>query len=109
MSSLYGAAGVTLEDVRTLQTAQIVVATPEKLDFSMRQDPSVLDDVGLVVLDEGHMIGESTREVRYEVLVQRLLSRSDAGRRRIVCLSAVFGEGETFTDFGELAAVRRAW
>jgi hypothetical protein len=99
VSSLYGAAGVTLEDVRTLESSQIVVATPEKLDFSMRQDPAVLDDVGLVVLDEGHMIGESTREVRYEVLVQRLLSRPDAGQRRIVCLSAVFGEGDTFEDF----------
>jgi hypothetical protein len=31
------------------------VATPEKLDFAIRQRPEVLDDVGLVVLDEGHI------------------------------------------------------
>jgi hypothetical protein len=99
VSSLYGASGVSAEDVRTLRSASIVVSTPEKLDFSMRQDPGVLDDIGLVVLDEGHMIGESTREIRYEVLVQRLLSRPDADRRRIVCLSAVFGQGHSFDDF----------
>lgn len=101
VSSLYGASGVTLEDVRTLRSAQIVVSTPEKLDFSMRQEPAVLDDVALIVLDEGHMIGESSREVRYEVLVQRLLSRPDAGTRRIVCLSAIFSAGESFSDFTE--------
>ena len=41
-------------------------------------DPSLLDDVGLVVLDEGHMIGLGEREVRYEVQIQKLLKREDA-------------------------------
>ena len=50
----------------------------EKLDFALRNDPSLIDDVGLIVLDEGHMIGPSEREIRYETLVQRLLRRSDA-------------------------------
>jgi replicative superfamily II helicase len=68
----------------------IVVATPEKLDFSLRNDSTIIDDVGLIVLDEGHMLGPSEREVRYEALVQRLLLRSDAESRRIVCLSALF-------------------
>jgi hypothetical protein len=99
VSSLYGASGVTLEDVQTLTSAHVVVCTPEKLDFSIRQDPAALADVALIVLDEGHMIGEGTREIRYEVLVQRLLSRADAHARRIVCLSAVFGAGESFEDF----------
>lgn len=54
-----------------------MVATPEKLDFALRNDPSLLDDVGLLVFDEGHMIGLSEREVRYEVQIQRLLRRAD--------------------------------
>ncbi len=99
VSSLYGASGVTVADVAALRSASIVVSTPEKLDFSIRQDPSLLDDVALIVLDEGHMIGEGEREVRYEVLVQRLLRRADAGERRLVCLSAIFEEGDSFEDF----------
>src|SRR5207245_2020745 len=83
VSSLYGASGVAVADVATLQSAQIVLATPEKLDFAIRQEPSVIDDVGLIVLDEGHMIGLGPREVRYEVLVQRLLRRTDAVGRRL--------------------------
>ena len=77
-------------DEDTLRSGEIVVATPEKLDFALRSDPSVLDDVGLIVLDEGHMIGASEREVRYEAQIQRLLRRPDASTRRILCLSAVF-------------------
>ena len=70
-----------------LRESDIIVATPEKLDFALRNDPGILDDVGLVVLDEGHMIGLTEREVRYEVQIQRLLRRTDAPLRRIVCLS----------------------
>jgi superfamily II DNA/RNA helicase len=99
VTSLYGASGVARADTATFESAQIVVATPEKLDFALRHQPSILDDVGLVILDEGHMIGIDEREVRYEALVQRLLSREDASSRRLVCLSAIFGSGELTTDF----------
>jgi hypothetical protein len=99
VTSVYGASGVAHSDLETLKSAKIVVATPEKLDFAVRQEPSVIDDVGLIVLDEGHMIGLSEREIRYEMLVQRLLRRPDAEGRRLVCLSAVFAEGESFDDF----------
>lgn len=99
VTSVYGASGVAHSDLETLKSAKIVVATPEKLDFAIRQEPAVIDDVGLIVLDEGHMIGLSEREIRYEMLVQRLLRRADAEERRLVCLSAVFTEGEAFDDF----------
>ena len=101
VTSLYGAIGSSSVDKQTLVDADIVVATPEKLDFALRQDPHVLDDVGLVVLDEGHMIGLGSREIRYEALIQRLLRRSDANERRIVCLSAMFNPHDAyFKDFG---------
>lgn len=99
VSSLYGAAGVTSGDLDTLGNRQIVISTPEKLDFALRNDPSLLDDIGVVVLDEGHLIGPQEREIRYEVLVQRLLRRSDAAERRIVCLSAILPDGPQLDDF----------
>lgn len=99
VSSLYGSIGVSGADSDTLKSAHIVVATPEKLDFALRSDPSLLDDVGLVVLDEGHMIGLGEREVRYEAQIQRLLRRSDSDVRRIVCLSAILPDGDQLEDF----------
>lgn len=99
VSSLYGSMGANDLDGDVLRASDIVVATPEKLDFAIRSEPSVLDDVGVVILDEGHMIGAEEREVRYEAQIQRLLRRADADTRRIICLSAVFPENEELDDF----------
>lgn len=99
VTSLYGAIGASSADEDLLRERDIVVATPEKLDFALRNDPTLLDDVGLVVLDEGHMIGAGEREVRYEVQVQRLLRRGDAATRRIICLSAILPDGDEVEDF----------
>ncbi len=105
VSSLYGAAGIEAGDEETLRDGRVVVSTPEKLDFALRNDPTLIDDVGLIVLDEGHMLGPNEREVRYEALVQRLVRRSDAAERRIVCLSALFPTPE---EMGDLVAWLRA-
>lgn len=99
ISALYGSIGVSGFDEDTIRESDIVVATPEKLDFALRNDPSLLNDVGLLVFDEGHMIGLNEREVRYEVQIQRLLRRADAHERRIVCLSAILPDGDQLDDF----------
>jgi hypothetical protein len=99
ISALYGSIGVSGFDEDAIRERDIVVATPEKLDFALRNDPSLLDDVGLLVFDEGHMIGPNEREVRYEVQIQRLLRRADAQGRRIICLSAILPDGDQLDDF----------
>src|ERR1700730_3515476 len=99
ISTLYGSIGTTSFDEHALGSRSIVVATPEKLDFALRSDPTLLNDVALVILDEGHMIGLGEREVRYEVQIQRLLKRPDSDSRRIVCLSAILPEGQELDDF----------
>ncbi|MCM2504859.1 DEAD/DEAH box helicase [Aureimonas altamirensis] len=116
VSSLYGASGAMPGDQDALRSHDIVIATPEKLDFALRSNPQLLDDIGLIVLDEGHLIGPSERELRYEILVQRLLRRADAVDRRIVCLSAILPDGEQLEDLtawvrsdAEGEAVKSSW
>ena len=117
VSSLYGGIGSGAVDESLLRDRDIVVSTPEKLDFALRNEPRLIDDVGLIVLDEGHMIGLEERKVRYEVQVQLLLRRSDAATRRIVCLSAVLPQNVDGDDFvgwltgdrGEAGLVRMDW
>ena len=99
ISALYGSIGVSGFDEDAIRERDIVVATPEKLDFALRSDPSLLDNVALLVFDEGHMIGLNEREVRYEAQIQRLLRRADAHERRIVCLSAILPDGDQMDDF----------
>lgn len=116
VSSLYGSIGASVADVDALKSQDIVVSTPEKLDFALRSNPEILDDIGLVVLDEGHMIGLGEREVRYEAQIQRLLRRDDAATRRIVCLSAILPGGQQLADFtawltadGENGLIKNDW
>ena len=99
VTSLYGAIGASIWDYADFDTADIVVATPEKLDYALRNNAEVLENVGLIVFDEGHMIGLNTRELRYEMLVQRLLRRPDARSRRLLCLSAMLPTGDDLSDF----------
>jgi hypothetical protein len=98
VSSLYGASGLSAGDEDALRSMDIIIATPEKLDFALRNDATLIDDIGLVVLDEGHLIGPTEREIRYEILVQKLLRRTDAATRRIVCLSAILPDGQQLED-----------
>ena len=116
VSALYGSIGESGLDSDALNSSDIVVGTPEKLDFALRSDSALLDDVGLIVLDEGHMIGLGEREVRYEAQIQRLLRREDAASRRILCLSAILPDGEQLLDFAawltsdsENGAIKNSW
>lgn len=99
VSTLYGSAGMMSSDVDIIQNNNISVATPEKIDFMIRGNPSSLNDVCLVVLDEGHMVDSNERGIRFEVLVQQLLLRKDSAKRRIVCLSALFPSPDEMRDF----------
>jgi len=54
----------------------VVVLTPEKLLYLLRQEDSFVANVGLVVYDEGHQFDSGTRGVTYELLltsIKRLL------------------------------------
>ena len=99
VSSLYDSVAIDSGDGETLRQGDIVVATPEKLSFALRNDGSLIDDVGLVVFDEGHMLGQpNEREVRYETLIESMLSRDDSAGRRIISLSALFPEPQEMAD-----------
>jgi hypothetical protein len=49
VSSLYGASGNSAGDEDALRSNNIVIATPEKLDFALRNDSSLIDDVGPIM------------------------------------------------------------
>jgi hypothetical protein len=75
---------------------QVFVLTPEKLDLVLRLAPEALAGVELIVLDEGHIVGDSGRGARYELLVARLRRRLP--HARLLLLSAVIPQ-RTLEDF----------
>jgi superfamily II DNA/RNA helicase len=91
---------------------QVLVLTPEKLDLVLRLAPEALAGVELIVMDEGHIVGDSRRGIRYELLIARLRRRIPTAR--LLLLSAVIPQ-ETLEDFAawlgadEGHVVQSAW
>lgn len=99
VSGNYNGRWFSSNDRISIQKSDVLVMTPEKLDFAVRHDRNFLEDVGLLVFDEGHMINLDERGVQYETQIQRLLYRLRDKAPRIVCLSAVLPTGEGISDF----------
>ena len=55
-----------------LETADIVIATSEKLDSMLRHNPSWIHQIGLVVVDEIHLLTSPNRGPTLEVTLTRL-------------------------------------
>ena len=99
-------------DDAILAEDRVLVLTPEKLDLVTRLQPDALEEVALVVLDEGHIVGDAGRGARYEFLVTRL--RRLLPNARFLFLSAVVPQ-QTLVEFaewinaGEADVVESSW
>ena len=86
---------IGVEDILAMDS-QVLVLTPEKADLLLRSRPDLLSNVALVVLDEGHIVGDEYRGTQFELLITRLRRRfADA---RFLFLSAVVPQ-QTLDDF----------
>ena len=82
-----------------VDSSDLLIITPEKLTLLLRTRPQHLENVGLVVLDEGHIIDSNDRGIGYEILLTRLRQHlpDDA---RFLFLSAVISD-QNAADFAE--------
>ncbi|MXV89818.1 MAG: DEAD/DEAH box helicase [Acidimicrobiia bacterium] len=72
--------------------ADVVIMTPEKLASRLRADEqALLDEFGLFVFDEAHLVGDDTRGWSFETTVSRLHSLTADTDHRILLLSAALG------------------
>ncbi len=74
----------------------VLVMTPEKLDLLFRMQPEWLDQVSLIVIDEGHIIADRQRSPKFELLISRL--RKKFPEARFLMMSAVVSDA-TLNDF----------
>lgn len=71
-----------------LEETDVLIATPEKIDLLLRVNPDYFNSVSLIVVDEGHIVGDiSSRSSLLEFLIIRLkLLIEDL---RVIFISAV--------------------
>lgn len=53
-------------------TRHLMVLTPEKLLYVLRQEPSLVEHIGMVVYDEGHQFDTGPRGITYELLLTEI-------------------------------------
>lgn len=72
---------------------QIVVLTPEKLLYVLRQSPELAASSGLMIYDEGHQFDSETRGVTYELLLSWLRGIVSPSTQKVL-ISAVISNGD---------------
>jgi hypothetical protein len=89
ISHLYGGSRFSSVDLELINEANITIATPEKAKAMLRAAPELFDSVKLVIVDEGHMLGGSERNVRNELFFEHLRILCRKSGARMLLLSAV--------------------
>lgn len=89
VSHLYGGTRFSAVDRELMTDGDITIATPEKAKAMLRAAPELFEAVKLIIIDEGHLLGDNERNIRNELFLEhlRLLARKQGAR--ILLLSAV--------------------
>ncbi len=88
VKTIYGGNVVTDFDRISIESASVLISTPEKFMAIETSEPGILDEFDLIVCDEGHLIDNNTRGISYELLLSRL-KRSVDHPKRFLFLSAI--------------------
>ncbi|MDZ7860951.1 MAG: DEAD/DEAH box helicase [Candidatus Krumholzibacteriota bacterium] len=89
VSHLYGGFRLSSVDRQLAEDSTITIATPEKARAILRSSPELFDNVKLIVVDEGHLIGANERLVKNELFLDHLRFIASVTDCRIMMLSAV--------------------
>lgn len=101
VSSLSGSYELDELDQFWLREADVLVATPEKVDFLIRVKPELFDDISLFIFDEGHVLGNlDSRSAQFELLLTRLKRWFTPKHSRFLFISAVMPDADS-DDFAK--------
>lgn len=76
----------------------ILVLTPEKLLYVLRQTPAVVADIGMVLYDEGHQFDSGSRGITYELLLTEIKALLPTGAQTVL-VSAVIQNAQAIGEW----------
>ena len=92
-----------------LENSDILILTNEKMDSLMRFGQSWISEIGLVIVDEIHLIGDEGRGPTLEMVLTRLKSGLTGKRPQIVALSATITNSDELADWLDCEHVQSTW
>lgn len=85
----------------------LLIVTAEKLDSLIRHDTKILDDLGLVIVDEIHLLNDEKRGPTLEILLS--IFKTKYNRIRIIGLSATIGNSQELSDWLDADLIEDNW
>ena len=92
---------------RSLNDADIVVVTTERADSLVRHKTEWIENVGIVVADEVHLINDSKRGPTLEMVLAKLMQIVD--NLQIVALSATISNADQIAEWLNAELVKSSW
>jgi helicase len=92
---------------KELAAADVIVLTNEKMDTLFRHNAEWLDDIGLFVSDEVHLIGDRERGATLEMMLTKI--RKHYPQSQIVTLSATVANSHEIADWLACELIESDW
>jgi helicase len=92
---------------KNLENSDILVLTNEKMDSIIRHGVDWIDEIGLIIADEIHLIGDESRGPTLEMILTKL--KLLKLKPQIVGLSATITNSEELADWLDCKLVKNDW
>lgn len=86
---LYGGGQYSKLDKALIENSNVIIATPEKAKAIIRADENIADNIELLIIDEGHLLGAEERLIKIELFIEELKHHIRKNDGKIILLSAV--------------------
>jgi len=92
---------------KNLEKSNVLILTNEKMDSIIRHGAEWVDEIGLVISDEVHLIGDESRGPTLEMILTQLKLLET--KPQIVGLSATITNSDEIADWLECKLVKNDW
>ena len=92
---------------KNLEKSNVLILTNEKMDSVIRHGAEWVDDIGLVISDEVHLIGDENRGPTLEMILTQLKLLDS--KPQIVALSATITNSDEIADWLGCKLVKNDW
>lgn len=89
-----------------LREADIIVLTTERADSIVRHKIDWIDEIGIVVVDEIHLVNDSSRGPTLEIVLAKLIQMVQA---QIIALSATISNADEIANWLSAELVKSTW
>ena len=91
------AVGDRNSETKSVEDFDILVCTSEKLDSMLRSRPSMVNNIGIVVADEFHLIQDPSRGPTLEIILSMIMHRKPEAQ--LLALSATVGNAQELAEW----------